>query len=177
MGKVVCKTLISREELQAMCQRLGKEISRDYQGKEIVLIGVLRGAAVFLTDLMREIDLPLTIDFMSVSSYSGTSSTGVVKINKDLEQSIEDKHIIIVEDVVDSGLTLSHLKDLLETRNPASIALCSAFDKPNCRKVDVSVDYVGATLPDEFVVGYGLDYQQLYRNLPYVAVLGDDGKE
>lgn len=177
MGKVIEKTLVSRDELKSMCEYLGKKITEDYAGKEIILICVLKGGVVFLTDLMREIDLPLTIDFMSVSSYSGTKSTGVVRIIKDVDQDIQGKHVLIVEDIVDTGLTLAHLKELLSTRNPASIAVCSAFDKPDCRKVDVKVEYVGRSLPDEFVVGYGLDYQQRYRNIPYVAVLADDGKE
>lgn len=177
MGKYIEKTLVSREELKSMCERLGRQISHDYAGKEIVLICVLKGGVVFLTDLMREIDLPLTIDFMSVSSYSGTKSTGVVRIIKDVDQDIQGKHVLLIEDIVDTGLTLAHLKELLKTRNPASIAVCSAFDKPDCRQVEVDVEYIGCSLPNAFVVGYGLDYQQKYRNIPYVAVLADDGKE
>ncbi len=177
MGKVISKELVTREQIQEMCRRVGREISRDYQGKDLILIAVLKGAVVFLSDLMREIDVPLTIDFMSVSSYSGTKSSGVVKIIKDIDQDIAGKDVLIVEDVVDTGLTLRHLKKLLATRGPASIRLCTAFDKPDCRVVDVDVDYIGMAIPNEFVVGYGLDYKQLYRQLPYVAVLADDGKD
>ena len=176
MAKYIDKILVSEEEIKAMVKRMGEEITRDYAGKELFLICVLKGGVIFLTDIMRAIDLPLTIDFMSVSSYSGTKSTGVVRIIKDVDQSIEGKHVLIVEDIIDSGLTLSHLKELLATRKPASIAVCSAFDKPACKEVEVNCEYLGISLPDAFVVGYGLDYNQQYRNLPYVAVLADDGK-
>jgi hypoxanthine phosphoribosyltransferase len=135
---------------------------------------VLKGAFVFLADLIREIDLPCEVDFMSVSSYSGQHTTGVVKIVKDLDTDISGKHVLIVEDIVDSGLTLKHLRDLLATRNPASIRICTAFDKPERRKVEIFVDYIGMQIPDEFIVGYGLDLDEQYRNLPEIAVLNPE---
>lgn len=177
MAKYIKKILISREKISEMCRRLADQISRDYAGREVVLIGVLRGAFVFLADLARYLTIPVRIDFMSVSSYgSGTKSSGVVRIVKDLDMDITGRHIIVVEDIVDTGLTLNHLRNLLSTRNPASIALCTAFDKPERRKIDIRVDYVGMKVPDEFIVGYGLDYDGIYRNLPDVAILGDDGQ-
>jgi hypoxanthine phosphoribosyltransferase len=175
MSKSIKRILIPQSEISAMCQRLGEQINRDYKGKEIILIGVLKGAFVFMADLARHIDVPCRIDFMSVSSYgSGTRTSGVVRITKDLDSDISGKHIIVVEDIVDTGLTLNHLRELLSTRNPASIALCTAFDKPDRRKVEIKVEYVGMKIPDEFIVGYGLDFDGKYRNLPDVAVLGDD---
>ncbi len=175
MAKYIKETLIPREEIAAMCQRLGEQITHDYADKEVLLIGVLKGSFVFLADLARHLNLMVRIDFISVSSYGcGTRTTGVVRILKDLDSDITNKHIIIVEDIVDTGLTLKHLRDLLATRNPASIALCTAFDKPSRRKVDVAVEYVGIQIPDEFIVGYGLDYDGNYRNLPDVSILGDD---
>ena len=175
MAKYIKEVLITKDEIDQMCRRLGTEISRDYEDREIILIGVLKGAYVFLADLARYITVPLRVDFMSVSSYgSGTKTSGVVRINKDLDSDITGKHIIVVEDIVDSGLTLKHLRELLTTRNPASISLCTAFDKPERRRVDVDVDYVGMRIPDEFIVGYGLDFDGRYRNLPEVSILGDD---
>lgn len=175
MNKVVKRILIPKAEIDSMCRRLGEQITRDYIGKEIILIGVLKGAFVFMADLARYIDVPCRIDFMSVSSYgSGTRTSGVVRITKDLDSDISGKHIIVVEDIVDTGLTLKHLRELLSTRNPASIALCTAFDKPDRRKVDLEVEYTGLQIPDEFIVGYGLDFDGKYRNLPDVSVLGDD---
>jgi hypoxanthine phosphoribosyltransferase len=175
MAKYIKEVLIRREEIDSMCQRLGRQISEDYAGKEIILIGVLKGAYAFIADLARYITVPLRVDFMSVSSYgSGTRTSGVVRINKDLDSDITGKNIIVVEDIVDSGLTLKHLKELLTTRNPASIALCTAFDKPERRRVEIHVDYVGMKIPDEFIVGYGLDFDGKYRNLPDVSILGDD---
>ncbi|HHV42896.1 MAG TPA: hypoxanthine phosphoribosyltransferase [Clostridiaceae bacterium] len=174
MDAEITKILVSKEEIAEMCSRLGKEITEDYRGKQVILICVLKGAFVFLADLIREIDLPCEVDFMSVSSYSGKHSTGVVKIIKDLDTNITGKHVLIVEDIVDSGLTLKHLRDLLDTRNPASIRICTAFDKPDRRKVEIFVDYIGMEIPDEFIVGYGLDLDQRYRNLPEVAVLNPE---
>ena len=175
MAKYIKEVLIGRDEIDRMCQRLGRQISEDYAGKEIILIGVLKGAYAFIADLARCITVPLRVDFMSVSSYgSGTRTSGVVRINKDLDSDITGKNIIVVEDIVDSGLTLKHLKELLTTRNPASIALCTAFDKPERRRVEIQVDYVGMKIPDEFIVGYGLDFDGKYRNLPDVSILGDD---
>lgn len=175
MAKYIKDVLITRDEIDKMCQRLGAQISKDYEGKEVILICVLKGAYAFMADLARYITVPLRVDFMSVSSYgSGTRTSGVVRITKDLDSDITGKHIIVVEDIVDSGLTLKHLKELLTTRNPASIALCTAFDKPERRRVEVAVDYVGMEIPDEFIVGYGLDFDGKYRNLPDVSILGDD---
>ncbi|MBP1757424.1 MAG: hpt [Firmicutes bacterium] len=175
MNKSVKRILIPKSEIDIMCRRLGEQITHDYKGKEIILIGVLKGAFVFMADLARYIDVPCRIDFMSVSSYgSGTRTSGVVRITKDLDSDISGKHIIVVEDIVDTGLTLKHLRELLSTRNPASIALCTAFDKPDRRKVELEVEYTGLQIPDEFIVGYGLDFDGKYRNLPDVSVLGDD---
>jgi hypoxanthine phosphoribosyltransferase len=177
MAKYVKEVLVSREEIARMCRRLGEQITADYAGREVILIGVLKGAYVFMADLARYLDIPCRIDFISVSSYgSGTRTSGIVRITKDLDSDITGKHIIVVEDIVDSGLTLNHLRQLLGTRNPASIALCTAFDKPERRRVEIAVDYVGMVIPDEFVVGYGLDYDGKYRNLPDVSILGDDSQ-
>ncbi|MGI6158219.1 MAG: hypoxanthine phosphoribosyltransferase [Saccharofermentanales bacterium] len=172
--KKIDHVLVTQDEIKAFVQRLGREITRDYQGKDLYFICVLKGASTFMADLIREVDLPCQIDFMSVSSYSGEKSTGVVKINKDLDASIEGRHVIIVEDIVDTGLTLDHLTHLLSTRGPASIAIATAFDKPMRRKVDIDVRYIGMEVPNEFIVGYGLDLDGYYRNLPDVVVLADD---
>ena len=178
MGKILGETLISKEEIADICQTLGRRITEDYAGKQVFLIGVLKGAFIFLADLARNIDLPVDMDFISVSSYGGgTQSTGVVRIIKDVDQNIAGKHVIVVEDIVDSGLTLNHLKQLLSTRNPASIALCTAFDKPERRKVPIEVEYVGRRIPDEFIVGYGLDFDGIYRNLPDVRILREAAEE
>ncbi|NLN46926.1 MAG: hypoxanthine phosphoribosyltransferase [Clostridiaceae bacterium] len=178
MGKILGETLISKEEIADICKELGRRITEDYAGKQVFLIGVLKGAFVFLADLARNIDLPVDMDFISVSSYGGgTQSTGVVRIIKDVDQNIAGKHVIVVEDIVDSGLTLNHLKQLLSTRKPASIALCTAFDKPERRKVPIEVEYVGRRIPDEFIVGYGLDYDGIYRNLPEVRILREAAEE
>lgn len=175
MTRYIKGVLIPRDEIRTMCQRLGEQISADYADREVTLIGVLKGAYVFMADLARYLNIPCCIDFMSVSSYgSGTRSSGVVRITKDLDTDITGKHIIIVEDIVDSGLTLNHLRQLLATRKPASIAVCTAFDKPERRRINVKVEYVGMQIPDEFIVGYGLDYDGKYRNLPDVSILGDD---
>lgn len=177
MAKYVKEILISRDEIARMCQRLGEQISNDYNGREVILVGVLKGAYVFMADLARHLTIPCRIDFISVSSYgSGTRTSGVVRITKDLDTDITGKHVIVVEDIVDSGLTLKHLRQLLGTRNPASIALCTAFDKPERRRVDIAVEYVGMQIPDEFIVGYGLDFDGKFRNLPDVSILGDDSQ-
>lgn len=169
----VSDTLITREEIATMCQRLGAQITADYQGKDILMVGILRGAVVFMADLMREIEVPCEIDFMAVSSYDNTESTGVVKIIKDLDTNIEGKDILIVEDIIDSGLTLSRLIEILKVRKPASIRICTAFDKPSRRKAAVDVDYTGMQIPDAFIVGYGLDYNGKYRNLKDICVLSE----
>ncbi len=166
------KTLISEEELKAIVTRLGEEISRDYEGKNLMLVSVLKGSVIFMADLMRAITIPCEIDFMAVSSYgSGTSTSGVVKIIKDLTQPIEGADVIVVEDILDSGVTLSYLKKLLLARNPNSIKICTLLDKPERRKADIFADYVGTSIPDEFAVGYGLDYDEKYRNLPFIGSL------
>lgn len=178
MAKYVERILIPSEEIQEMVVRLGRQITEDYRGRKLLVIGILRGAFVFLSDLVRAIDVPLEVDFMAVSSYgAGTESTGVVKILKDCDVEITGKDVLIVEDIVDTGLTMSKLIELLQTRNPNSIALCAAFDKPARRKVDVPLKYRGIQIPDEFIVGYGLDCQDFYRNLPDVCVVADDGLE
>ncbi len=175
MARNVKHVLIGREEIAGMVRSVGARINADYAGREVMLVCVLKGACVFLSDLMRVLDVPVAIDFMSVSSYgSGTSTTGTVRILRDLDADIAGKHVIVVEDIVDTGLTLRYLKEMLSTRRPASIAVCAAFDKPARRKVHVEVEYVGMTIPDEFIVGYGLDFGGKYRNLPDVCVLSDD---
>ncbi len=153
-------------------RELGEKISRDYEGKEIHMICVLKGGVFFMCELAKRITVPVSLDFMCVGSYgNGTSSSGVVRIAKDLDESIEDKEVLIVEDIVDSGNTLYYLIDVLKKRNPASIRLCTLLDKPERRVKDVKADYLGFEIPDEFVVGYGLDYAQKYRNLPYIGVV------
>lgn len=166
------KVLVSQEELQKRIAELGAKITRDYEGKKLLVLGILKGAVPFMADLIREIKLPLAYDFMAVSSYgASTQSSGVVRILKDLERSVEDVHILITEDIVDTGLTLKYLKENLSGRNPLSVKVVTLLDKPARRKVDVVPDYNGFTIPDEFVVGYGLDFNEEYRNLPYVGVL------
>ncbi|NCC82714.1 MAG: hypoxanthine phosphoribosyltransferase [Clostridia bacterium] len=177
MALRVSDVMISHEEIQAMCKRMGAEITRDYQGKELLLVAVLRGAFVFMADLIRYIDLPCRVDFMKVSSYSdGMTTSGEVKILQDLDENIAGRDVIIVEDIIDSGLTLYKLRQVLQTRNPNSLAVCAAFDKPDRRRADIFVDYVGKQIPDEFIVGYGLDYGGLYRNLPDIRYMEDDGE-
>lgn len=166
------RVLVTREEIAAAVKELGARITRDYAGKSPVVIGILKGAVVFYSDLIREIDLPLQTEFMSVSSYgSATKTTGVVKINLDLKLDVTDRDIIIVEDIVDSGMTLNYLKHHLAERGAASIRICTLLDKPARRRVDLQADYFCFTIPDEFVVGYGLDYAERYRNLPDIGVL------
>lgn len=172
MRKDICKVLISEEELKNKVAEMGAQISKDYEGKELLLVSILKGSVVFMADLMRAITIPAKIDFMSVSSYgSGVKTSGVVKILKDLDQDLNGYDVLIVEDILDSGMTLSYLIELLKSRNPASIAICSLFDKPERHKVEIELKYKGFTIPDEFVVGYGLDYAEKYRNLPFVGIL------
>jgi len=164
--------LISTERLHERIKELGEEITADYADKEILMIGVLRGAVIFMADLARAIKIPVALDFMAVSSYgSGTSSSGVVRILKDLDEDIAGKHVLIVEDIIDSGLTLKYLLENLKSRKPASIKICTLLNKPERRKADVTIDYNGFTVPDYFVVGYGLDYAEKYRNLPFIGIL------
>lgn len=166
------RVLIPEEEVDQRIYELGVEISKDYEGKEILLICVLRGSVFFTCELAKRITVPVSLDFMSVSSYGdGTTSSGRVKIIKDLDDSIENKDVIIIEDIIDSGNTLKYLQELLNTRRPNSIKICTLLDKPDRRVTDVAVDYVGFHIPDEFVVGYGLDYAQKYRNLPYIGIV------
>ncbi len=166
------ETLFSEEELKTRVEEIARQIERDYEGKEVMLIGVLRGSFVFMADLCRAIRLPCTLDFMAVSSYgSGTTSSGQVQITKDLSEDITGRHIIVVEDILDTGNTLFYLLNLLQHRHPASIKLCALLDKPDRRTKPVHADYSGFTIPDAFVVGYGLDYAEKYRNLPYIGIL------
>ena len=169
------KILIDEEKIMKRVAEMGAEITRDYEGKELVVICILRGGVIFMSDLVKQIKLPLYMDFMAVSSYGmSTKSSGVVRILKDLNEDIEGKDVLIVEDIVDTGLTLHYLVDYIKSRNPRSVKVCCFLDKPSRRKVDVEVDYVGFEIPDKFVVGYGLDYAQKYRNLPYVSVLEEE---
>ena len=166
------EVLVSAEDVQRRVAELGEEISRDYAGRSLLLIGVLKGAVFFLSDLMRFIDIPVEVDFMAVASYgSATDSSGVVRILKDLDAAIEDRDVLIVEDIVDSGLTLQYLMRNLGSRNPRTLEVCALLTKPERRKVDLPTRYVGFEIPNRFVVGYGLDYAEQHRNLPFVAVL------
>ncbi len=171
MENDIQSVLISQEELEKHVAEVGVQISRDFEGKDPIFIGVLKGCFIFMADLMRHVSIKCSMDFMAVSSYSGTTSTGAVKINKDLSEDIEGRHIIIVEDILDSGITLNYLKNFLMVRNPASISIATLMDKPARRKADVYADYSCFEIPDAFVVGYGLDYNERYRNLPYIGVL------
>lgn len=165
------KTLLTREEVEKRIKELAKEIEKDYCGKDLLVIGLLKGSIMFMSDLIKEMDLPVMIDFMSVSSYSGTTSTGVINVLKDTDINVKDKDVLIVEDIIDTGLTLSHVKKLLEDRGAKSLKICTLLDKPSRRTVEMKGDYVGFEIPDEFVVGYGLDYDQHHRNLPYVGIV------
>ena len=164
--------LYSEETLAETVKKLGAQISEDYEGRNLLLVSILKGSIVFMSDLMRSITIPCKIDFMAVSSYgSGVKSSGTVRILKDLDRDIRGYDVLIVEDILDSGMTLNYLMDLLYARNPNSIRICTLFDKPERRSVDIYADYKGIEVPDEFIVGYGLDYDEIYRNLPYVGVL------
>lgn len=170
--KDVAEILFTEQQIHEIVARMGKQITEDYQGKNLLIIGVLKGSLVFMADLMREIQLPCAIDFLSVSSYgAGTTSSGEVRILKDLDQSLQGKDILVIEDILDSGNTLSFLLKTLSARNPASVRLCTLLDKPSRRKAEVYADYVGTEVEDKFIVGYGLDYAEKYRNLPYIGVL------
>ncbi|MDQ3892495.1 MAG: hypoxanthine phosphoribosyltransferase [Actinomycetota bacterium] len=171
----VAEVLITGEQIEEKVCELGERITQDYAGERLLLVGVLRGAVVVMGDLMRCIDLPCEIDFMDISSYgSGTSSSGVVRILKDLEEDITGRHVLIVEDIIDTGLTLSYLRRSLLTRGPASLEICALVTKPSRRRVELDVKYLGFEVPDEFVVGYGLDYAGAYRNLPDICVLKEE---
>lgn len=176
IGKIMLddieRVLVSEEELKSIVDNMGKQISEDYKDKDLLLVSVLKGSVVFMADLMRAITIPCNIDFMAVSSYgSGTKSSGVVKIIKDLDKNIEGKDLLIVEDILDSGNTLYYLKEILSARKPNSIKICTLVDKPERREADIKADYIGGSVPNEFIVGYGLDYNEYYRNLPFIGVL------
>lgn len=169
------EVLLKPEAIAQRVRELGEQISRDYKGKELIIIGILKGALPFMADLIREIKVPLRYDLMAVSSYgASTQSSGAVQIIKDIEMSIEDQHVLVVEDIIDTGLTLRYLLDNLKVRHPASIKTITLLDKPSRRKVDITPDYNGFTIPDRFVVGYGLDYSERYRQLPMIAVLKEE---
>lgn len=168
----IAEVLVTDEQIKERTAQLARQIDEDYRGKDLVLVCVLKGGVMFLADLMRQLTIPHAIDFMATSSYgSSTESSGVVRILKDLDSPIEGRHVLIVEDIIDTGLTLNYLLRILEERKPASLRVCTLLNKPSRRKVDVPVDYIGFNIPNAFVVGYGLDYGQLYRNLPFVGVL------
>lgn len=172
MNYEIERVLITREEISKRVKELGRKISSDYKDSELVLIGVLKGAFIFLADLMRELTIITDMDLISVSSYADdTESSGIVRIIKDVDINISNKHVLIVEDIVDTGLTLKHLKQLFKTRGPKSVKLCAIFDKPSRRRVNIEVDYRGVEIPNEYVIGYGLDYMGKYRNLPDLCVL------
>lgn len=169
------KVLLTEEEVDRRIQELGDQISSDYAGKQVHLVCVLKGGSFFMCELAKRITIPVSLDFMSVSSYGrGTESSGAIKIIKDLDEPLKDKNVIVVEDIIDSGRTLSRLLELFKNRNPESLRLCTLLDKPERRVVDVKVDYTGFCIPDQFIVGYGLDYDQRYRNLPYIGVIEFD---
>jgi hypoxanthine phosphoribosyltransferase len=172
MHEDIDEIMISEEQVRAKVQELGEQITRDYQGKNLLLLGTLKGAVPFIADLARAIELPLEVDYMAVASYGNTTqSSGVVRIIKDLEGPIDQKHVLIIEDIIDSGLTLHYLVDLLRQRNPLSLRICTLLNKERTRLKQAEVSYVGFSIPDKFVVGYGLDYAQRYRNLPYIGIL------
>ena len=171
-SSIAQEILITREQLAQRVRELGQQITMDYEGEPVLLVGILRGSVPFMADIMREIDLDVTIDFMSVSSYGGSTKTsGVVRIVKDLETPIEGRNVIIIEDIIDTGLTLHYLKGYLEGRNPKSLKICSILDKPSRRKIDIKGDYIGFEVEDKFIVGYGLDFNQRYRQLPFISWL------
>lgn len=172
MNDDIRAVLVSEQQLKDKVAQLGAQISQDYAGKDLVLVSILKGAVVFMADLMRAVTIPCSIEFMVVSSYgAGTTTTGLVKIIKDLDSDLSGKDVLIVEDILDTGVTLSNLVPMLKMRDPNSVRICAILDKPSRRRADIQADYIGFQVPDEFVVGYGLDYDEKYRNLPYVGVL------
>ncbi|MBF0406785.1 MAG: hypoxanthine phosphoribosyltransferase [Candidatus Riflebacteria bacterium] len=175
MHNDISRILISNDQIKERIKSIGEQITFDYSGEELVVVCILKGAFIFGADLCREINLPLKFEFMSISSYgNATTSSGIVRIIKDLNESIEGKNVLIVEDIIDTGLTVSYLASLLTARKPKSLKICSLCSKPQCHKTEVKIDYFGFELPSEFVVGYGLDFRDLYRNLPYIGVLKSD---
>jgi hypoxanthine phosphoribosyltransferase len=172
LDRDVAEILITEQQIRERTRQLGQQISEDYQGQDLLLVCVLRGAVTFLADLMREIQVPHAIDFMAISSYgASTESSGVVRILKDLDTNIEGRNVLIVEDIIDTGRTLNYITRNLETRRPKSLRICTLLDKPSRREIDITVDYVGFEIPNKFVVGYGLDFGEIYRSLPYIGVL------
>lgn len=172
MNDNISKVLYSEEQLKCVVEDLGRRITEDYRDKNLLMVSILKGSVIFMADLMRAVDVPTKIDFMAVSSYgSGVKTSGVVRILKDLDKPIAGCDVLIVEDILDSGLTLDYIISMLKARNPRSIKICTLFDKPERRVTNVKADYVGLQVPDEFIVGYGLDYDEIYRNLPYIGVL------
>ncbi len=171
MDNDILEVLLTKEDIAAICKRLGEEITRDYKDKKLLLVSVLKGAAVFMSDIMREIKCPCEIDFMAISSYSGAKTTGAVQFKKDLDIDPDGYDILIIEDILDTGLSLKYVSDILKTKNANSVRICTFLDKPENRRADIKADYVGTRVPNAFVVGYGLDYDEKYRNLPYLGVL------
>lgn len=165
------RILITEEDIQNKIKELGALLSRDYQDKKPVFVGILKGVVLFFADMLRQVSIPCQIDFMAVSSYSGTDSTGIINVKKDLDTDITGRHVVILEDIVDTGLTLNKVVAMLQERNPASLKICALLDKPDRREAPVDMEYIGFTIPNEFVVGYGLDFNEEYRNLPYVGIL------
>lgn len=174
MAKRLVGQLLSEEQIRTRVKEMGQQISRDFAGQQVLIIGILKGAFVFCADLARNLDVATQVDFMAVSSYGNTTeSSGVIRIVKDLETPVEGRHVLLVEDIVDSGLTLKYLKEYLSHQNPASLKVAVLLDKPSRRKTEVAVDYIGFAIPDEFIVGYGIDYAEQYRNLPYIGMIGE----
>lgn len=175
MREDIKEILLSEEEISKKIKEIGKNISRDYKGKNLMLVGVLKGSVMYMASLMKEIDIPCTMDFMSVSSYgNSTTSSGVVRILKDLDSDVDDKDVLIVEDIIDSGITLKYLAEYIKARKPRSLEITTLLNKPERRKVDIDVKYMGFEVPDYFLVGYGLDYAEKYRNLPYIGILKEE---
>ena len=175
MKDIIKEVLVSEDEITSKVKELGKQITEDYKDQDLMLIGILKGAVIFMSELAQNIELPVQMDFMAVSSYGKSSvSTGEVRIIKDLDFSVEDRNLLIIEDIIDTGYTLSYLIDNLKKRGAKSVKVCTLLDKPDRRKADIHVDYLGFIVPDEFIVGYGLDYAERYRNLPYVAALKEE---
>ena len=174
MSDTIGTVMITQQQINERAAEIGRQIEEDFKGEPIVMVGILRGAVLWMADVMKNTNLDMTIDFMAVSSYgSGKKTSGIVKINKDLDTDIEGKNVIIVEDIVDSGYTLNYLKGYFESREAKTVKICTLLDKPEGRKVDIDVDYIGFTVDDRFIIGYGLDYDQKYRNLPYISFLED----
>lgn len=167
---IIGKPFFTVEQIQNKVRELAAKISEDYEGKDLLAIGILRGAFMFFSDIVKLIQVPMDIDFLTVSSYSKTETTGEIKIHSDLREDIKDRHVLLIEDIVDTGLTLKHIKDMLLARNPASLKICVFLDKKERRVVDIKLDYVGFRIPNRYVVGYGLDYENKFRNLPYLAI-------